>query len=181
MKTLLKFVAVLAIFTFTTNAATAQDMQVGTKQIQAGIGLGGWADYSSQTPILSVSYMQGIKNDFLNGQLAVGGSIGYKSASYNSIYGYDWNWTYTFVSGRATWHPNFIKSEKLDAYAGLGLGYLHVKFDAAGDTFATGADAGGLVLAGMIGARYAINNNWGVYAEIGNNLGYLTLGASFHL
>jgi hypothetical protein len=179
MKTLLKITVLFSLLACTLAPARAQDMQAGTKIIQAGVGLGGWADYSSQTPILSVSYMQGIKDDFLNGQLAVGGSIGYKSATYNSVYDYTWQWTYTFISGRATWHPNFIKSEKFDAYAGLGLGLLMVSFDAQGDVYAVDANGSTMVLTGLIGARYAINENWGAYAEIGNNLGYLTLGASY--
>ena len=181
MKTLLKLTALLAIFTLATAPTQAQDMQTGARFIQAGVGLGGWATYSSQTPILSVSYMQGIKDDFLNGQLAVGGSIGYKSASYNSIYSYNWTWRYTFVSGRATWHPNFIQSEKFDAYAGIGLGLLMVNFDSAGDTYAVDASGSSIALTGLIGARYAFNENWGAYAEIGDNLGSLNLGVSYKL
>jgi hypothetical protein len=181
MKHLLKITALFALITFSANLTQAQEMQTGTKRVQAGIGLGGWATYSSQTPILSVSYMQGIDDDFIDGRLAVGGSIGYKRASYESIYGYDWNWTYTFLSARATWHPNFIDIENLDAYAGLGLGLLMVSFDAQGDIYASDTSGSSVVITGIVGARYSFNENWGAYAEIGNNLGYLTLGVSYSL
>ncbi|MEM6378191.1 MAG: outer membrane beta-barrel protein [Bacteroidota bacterium] len=180
MKSIFKFFTLALFITLTSVQLSAQDMQSGARYAQAGIGLGGWADYTSQTPIISLSYMQGIKDDFLNGQLAVGGSIGYKSASYVSAYNYQWDWNYTFISGRATWHPNFMQSDKFDAYAGLGLGYLIVSVKTTGDLIGVEAvGASQAVLTGIIGARYAFNENWGAYAEIGNNLGYLTLGASY--
>ena len=181
MKTLFKLTVLIALLASVSTQISAQRMEEGTRLVQAGIGLGGWADYSSQTPILSASYMHGIKNDFLNGKLAVGGAIGYKSATYNSIYDYRWTYQYTFVSGRATWHPDFIQSDKWDAYAGLSLGMLFVNFDGTGDAYAVDVSGSTMVLAGVVGARYAINENWGAYAELGSNLGYLTLGVSYKL
>jgi hypothetical protein len=181
MKSFLKISSLLAFIFFTINLSHAQHMQAGTRMVQAGLGLGGWATYSSQTPIISASYMHGINDDFLDGKLAVGGSIGYKSATYHSGYDYTWKWNYTFIAGRATWHPNFIDIDKLDTYAGLGLGLLMVKFDARGDRYAAESGGSSLVLTGLIGARYAFSDHWGAYVEIGNNLGYLTLGASYTL
>lgn len=179
MKTVFQFFTLALLLTFTTAQLAAQDMEAGAKYAQAGIGLGGWASYTSQTPIFSLSYMQGIKDDFLNGKLAVGGTIGYKSASYTNGYNYEWNWTYTFLSGRATWHPDFINSEKFDAYAGLGLGYLIVNVKTNGEHLNEDVGASTVVLTGIIGARYSFTEHLGAYAEIGNNLGYLTLGASY--
>ena len=179
MKTVINFFTLALLLTFSSVQLSAQDMEPGARYVQAGIGLGGWAQYTSQSPIISLSYMQGIKDDFLNGQLAVGGSIGYKSASYVSAYNYQWDWNYTFISGRATWHPNFIQSDKFDAYAGLGLGYLMVSVETRGDFIDGDVGASQMVLTGVIGARYSFNENFGAYAEIGNNLGYLTLGASY--
>ena len=178
MKTFFKSLVLIAVVQFFAPELSAQQLQVGDKQIQAGIGLGGWETYSNESPIISLSYMHGIKDNFLNGKLAVGGSIGYKSAAYDG-FSTRWNWRYTFVSARGTWHPNFIKSEKFDAYAGLGLGYLNVSVDLEGDISGLDVSGSDIVLAALIGARYSFTENLGAYAEIGNNLGYLTLGASY--
>lgn len=171
----------IALFTISASPASAQKMDTGVKFAQAGLGFGGWADYTSQTPIISLSYMHGIKDDFLNGRLAVGGTAGFKQASYGWS-SYDWHYTYTYVAGRATWHPNFIKSERFDAYAGLSLGVLMVKFDST-DDFYDDIDVSGstAVLSGLIGARYSFTDKIGAYMELGSNLGYATVGVSVQL
>ncbi len=182
MKTFFQTLALaLALVTISAAPATAQKMDTGVQFAQAGLGFGGWASYTNQTPIISLSYMHGIDNDFLNGRLAVGGTVGYKSATYGWS-SYDWRYTYTYVAGRATWHPNFIKSERFDAYAGVSLGMLMVKFDST-DDFYDDVDTSGssMVFSGLIGARYAFSDKIGAYMELGSNLGYATVGVSVQL
>lgn len=181
MKTFIKTLSLLIVLCAISTQVSAQRMGAGVQLAQAGFGFGGWADYTSQTPIISLSYMHGIKDDFLKGRLAVGGTAGYKSATY-AFSSYNWKYNYTYVAGRATWHPNFINSDKLDAYAGLSLGMLMVKFDAQDDFF-DDVDVSGstMVLSGLVGVRYAFSERIGAYAELGSNLGYATVGVSIQL
>ena len=37
------------------------------------------------------------------------------------------------------------------------------------------------VLAGFVGLNYSVNNNWGVFGEVGYNLSYVTGGAYWRI
>jgi outer membrane protein W len=67
---------------------------------------------------------------------------------------------------------HFIKSDKFDPYAGIGLGFGSFKYvykdtDPAGDPSATLSVPGSFVFTGALGARYFFTNQIGVYTEIG--------------
>ena len=181
MKTLIKFVALLVVFTLAFNQqANAQKMSEGTSIVRAGIGLGSSTyDYTtSETPLILLTYEQGIKDDFLAGNISVGGTIGYKSGKYSYL-DFGWNYTYFTVAGRANWHPDFIKSDKWDAYASLLLGMEFI--NVSSNVGAIGAETSGssLLFGTMLGVRYDINENWGAWAELGFGLGLLDVGVSY--
>ena len=188
MKTVFKSITAIVLFcTVCTFTISAQSFGKDTKIVQAGMGLGGWAHGGSSTPIFNASYEQGLLEDVASGDIGIGGSLGFKTGQYNYAgyyYNYNWRYTYTFAQVRGTYHPHFLQSDQLDAYAGLSVGmhFFNVKYDDADldgfDTSSTGATAN----AGLfIGARYHFTENIGAFAELGTSMGYLNLGVSVKL
>ena len=175
MKPVIQTLICLALFFISNNLSAQSAMMKGTKVVQAGVGFGGWADtYTSQTPIMSATFMMGIKDDLGPGNLSIGGSVGYKHAEWNA-----WSYNYTFLTGRAAWHPHFIKSEKIDAYAGISLGIYHLNWDGGGEAFDVELSTTAVAWSLVLGGRYNFTENWGAYAEIGAGLGWLNAGVAY--
>ena len=132
--------------------------------INAGIGFGFAASgYKMGMPPISVSL------DFLklkNMPVMLGVFGGYRTQKYAiSFILTEVSLTYTEIAfgARATYHANF--SPKLDAYAGLTLGYAIQSLDGdygdlfpATSYFVYGVNAGG---------RYFFSDKIGIYAELG--------------
>ena len=171
----------VAIAFSTTSLGQAQ-MVKGTTIVQAGIGLGGWttAYTTSETPLLSATFEKGIKDDFGPGNLSIGGTIAYKSGRSNGL-GYHWNYNYTAIAGRATWHPHFINSEKWNVYTGLSLGLHRAAVQSDFTDFDLAVSETSLVLAAYVGARYYFNENWAAYTELGYGLGALNIGVAYKI
>ena len=167
---------ILALFAFaSTNLEAQTPMTQGTKIVQAGIGLGGWGGvYTSQTPIISGTFMMGIKDNLGPGNLSVGGSVGIKKARWDN-----WTYNYSFLMGRAAWHPHFVNSDKIDAYAGLSLGVYHLGWDAGDADFVEDLSTTAVAWSIIIGGRYQFTENFGAYAELGAGLGWLNMGVSY--
>ncbi len=173
----------LTLFSFS-NSALAQEghMTKGTNVIQAGIGFGGWTSgyTTSETPIIAVAFERGIMDNLLNGNLSVGAAITYKGGKYSGS-NYTWRYNYLAVTARASWHPYFIKVEKLDTYTGLSIGYYRVSSDYDSKWYSYDYDFGGsgVALAAHVGARYNFTENFGAWAELGFGLGLLNAGVSY--
>lgn len=177
MKKLTLIIAVIAICSASTNAQSL--FEKGTQLFKMGVGLN-----ANGTP-LEVSYEKGIKEDFLGVDglvLGIGGNVGYYGykedfSLLNSSY--SWKYTNIVVAGRALAHYPLIN--KLDTYAGLVLGYnvASTKYDGPNAGSVTSPSAGGLVLGGLVGARYEFSQNWGAYAELGYSISYATIGVAY--
>lgn len=176
MKTFVKTFILLALSVASLQVNAQSAMTKGTQIVQAGIGLGGWSGvYTSQTPIINAAYMTGIKDNLGPGNLSVGGQIGYKHAAWHS-----WTFNYTYVAGRAAWHPHFVKNEKLDVYGGLTLGVYHLGWDAGADgEFIEDLTTTSVAWSIFAGARYQFTDNIGAYAELGTGLGWLNAGVCY--
>lgn len=176
MKTVFKtFVFILCTAFALSNLQAQTPMTKGVKVVQGGIGLGGWSGtYTSQTPILSGTFMMGVRDDLGPGNLSVGGSIGYKHAAWNA-----WSYNYTFISGRAAYHPHFINSDKIDVYGGLSLGIYHLNWDAGNSEYVNDLSATDVAWSLFVGGRYMFTENLGAYAELGYGLGWLNLGVAY--
>ena len=144
-----------------------------------GLGLAG-ADGTSSTPSIGVEVEKAIAPEW-----SVGGVVGYSSSEqkYNYYYGeYGWKYTYVLVAARGGYHfVKFIKSPKLDAYAGLTLGYNHVTVKDVGNglysNYFTYKASGSYVLYGAhVGGRYFFNPNLAAQLELGYGIGYLSAG-----
>ena len=153
-----------------------------TMVAQAGIGLGGYSNnYSSQTPVMSIAFEKGFKEDVGPGNIGIGGQIGYKSGRYDYNFWdtrYSWTYRYTMIAARAVYHPDFAQSEKFDAYAGLTLGMYFLSFG-SNDDAVTDYNSSHLLLGAVGGCKYYFTENIGAYAELGYGLGYLNFGVAY--
>lgn len=150
----------------------------GSNVVNLGVGFGlGEALVGSNVssmPALSASYTRGVAQ-VGPGTISVGGLVGYKS--------YRWNystdkatWRHYFVGARGAYHYSFDQP-KLDAYAGVGLGFHTASY--AGSQSASASSTGSqLELSGYIGARYFFTNAIGGFAELGYDMSLLKVGVS---
>lgn len=144
--------------------------QEGDIVINAGFGLG--TTYSWSSGSLGLPVGAGIEYGITNletGSIGVGGDFGIVSGD---------NLTITYLGLKGAYHLSEvleIDNDKLDIYAGLGLYYRDFNYS-GGSSFNTGIYAGY-----HAGARYYVSENIGVYAEIGNNWGWLNIGGVFAL
>ena len=182
-----KLTLILAVFVLALSSSlSAQNNPAlfgnNSKHIRVGAGINSYG-----IPI-EVSYDQGFKEnlfgvDKLN--LGLGGYVGYYGNK-ESIgvwtdgeeFGY--KYSHIIIGARGLFH--YLLIPKIDTYAGLMLGYnvASAKFFGAG-TDPGSASAGGLAWGSVIGARYQFNNNWGIYAEAGYSISYLSFGLVYKL
>lgn len=134
------------------------------KLLNIGVGL---SSYYFGNPI-GLSYEVGITDDF-----SVGGQIDYNSGSYDDYYGYNSRYRYSayYVGARGSYHFNRIlrlSENKIDLYAGLGLGYQSFRWNDSYNGSGYGYDYGsGLFLNYFIGGKYYFTNKVGAFLELG--------------
>jgi len=151
-----------------------QDMELmfqeGSIVVNAGIGIA--PTYSWGGGNLGIPFGGGVEygvTKLEKGVIGVGADFGIASNS---------NLTITYLGLKGAYHLNEIveiENEKLDLYAGLGIYYRNFNYSGSNSyNFSTGGYAGYFA-----GARYYFTENAGVYAEVGNNWGWLNLGGVF--
>jgi hypothetical protein len=160
--------------------ANAQGMfEYGTQIFKLGIGVNG-----DGTPF-EVSYERGVQENFLGVDgliLGLGGNLGYygykKDFSGYSM-NYSWKYNNIIAAGRALVHYGFISN--LDTYGGLMLGYnvADTKYEGPNSGSIPSPSAGGLILGGLVGARYAFSPAWGAYIEAGFGISNLNIGVAY--
>ncbi len=177
MRKLALIIAAVACFSVGSNA---QGMfKKGTQLFKLGIGINGHG-----TPI-EASYEKGVKSDFLGVQgLVLGfganlGYYGYKENFSNLAGSFSWKYTDLIIAGRALAHYEIIK--KLDTYGGLMLGYnvASAKYDGPNAGSIPTPSVGGIVVGGLVGARYEFNQQWGAYLEVGYSTSYGNVGIAY--
>ena len=181
MKKLIFNVLVILFFAASTNGLQAQTpMTKGVNVAQAGVGLGGWTTSytTSETPLMIATFERGIMDDLGKGNLSVGGSLIVKTGKYAGDF-YGWNYTYTAVAARGSYHPHFVKSEKLDAYGGMSLGVYHISTKATSGEVAVDVSGTALAWGLHIGARYNFTENIGAWAELGAGVGNVGIGIAY--
>jgi hypothetical protein len=176
MKKLL-LVLLVAVFSLTQLIAQESTFKKGDKVVNLGIGFGSTyysSFYTSHTPALSVSFETDVKDGILDkGSIGVGGYLGYSSASYS---GY-WKTTNIIIGARGSFHYPLVN--KLDTYTGLLLGYNIYTFKYESTFIGSAGTSSGLLLAWFAGARYYFTDKFGVMAEIGYGISYISLGVNF--
>lgn len=160
----------------------------GTTAVNFGIGLVGFGSYygtgASVTPLLNLSIEHGIIDNVGPGVISVGGNFGFRRATYDYGFGgssYKWSWTDIYVGARGAYHYDLLGNDKVDTYAGLGIGARIWKFtDPYSDQFNYSYHSSGTdIVSGLFaGARYYFTPNIGAFAEFGYDIALLKLGLS---
>lgn len=180
MKNLLTNIVLTLAITFLFNTeTTAQRARVnGPAYVQVGMGLGGGIGVGgSQTPYLNATFQKTIMENLGPGNLSIGGTVNAKRIT-ASLY----NVSYFSLSGRANYHPHFIKIDKLDAYSGVSVGYHTAHFNSKLDEYEDLSNTShGVTLSAHIGARYQITDKIGSWVEFRSGQGLVNVGASYAL
>ena len=175
---------------FNTVNLHAQSFNEGSIAVNGGIGILSSINYYAgytikRTPVISVSAEYGVKK-IGPGILGLGLAFGYQSASYTDnagSYYYKDKWTTTLFGLRGTYHPDFLNTDKYDVY-----GVLQLSFDHFGYSFTTNDPYINSNLYGqntlssyvrpyfLLGGRYYVSKNFGVFSELGYDISYLKLG-----
>ena len=169
---------VVIIFSLTQLLAQQASFSKGDKVVNLGIGLGSIyyseIGYTIFVPPLSASMEVGVVDNLLEkGVIGVGGYMGFLAYKHSSQYK-----TTNFVIGaRGNFH--YPLANKLDTYAGLGIGYDIVSYsDNNGYIGSHAGSASRLLPALFIGGRYYFTDNFAVMGEFGYLISYLTLGVA---
>ncbi len=175
---------VLITFLLLSSLTQAQNFSEGDSAINFGLGIGGYyatgTGYSTTIPPLEIQYEKFIKDN-----ISVGGFLGYQSASYKYTYWdetYKWTYSYTFIGGFGNYH--FYDQDKLEAYAGVRLGYLIFNETASSSVSGldySASDGSGLVFGAHAGGRYFFNEKFAVNAEVGYGISLLKVGITYKL
>lgn len=165
MKKIYVFLLVFAGFFLGTQKSEAQSfvLDEGDIIVNAGIGLGHTFSWAGLGLPLGASLEYGIKEN-----IGVGGDIGFVSGS---------GLTYLVIGAKGSYHFNElfkINDDTWDIYGGLGLYYQNYSFSGVTGTFSSGIHLGI-----HAGARYFFSDSFGVFAELGNTLGWAKVGVSF--
>ena len=190
MKNFVKIAAVsVALFLSSAQTSSAQ-YEMGTNVINAGIGIGSsllsstGTGYSS-TPGIGLSFEHGTW-ELGDGVVSLGGYLGLKSYKwdydYFGGYTYQYKWNYTIIGVRGAYHFP-ISNDKLDLYLGVMLSYNILSFKYTTndpyDAYHYDGGASGAGFTGFGGVRYYLSDNFGLNAELGYGVAYLTLGLSY--
>jgi hypothetical protein len=175
MKKFFAIVALLSLSLLSTTSFAQMAIDKGTTFVNAGIGVGGYGG----TGGLAL----GATADFgIIPNITVGGQAAYRSWNYGYL-GTSDKITYLYFAVRGSYHFNEllnISNDKLDVYAGLGIGYESVSWS---DSFGTGFSAfgSGIYIPAHLGGRYMFSDNIGGFAELGSGVAPLMLGVTFKL
>ncbi len=147
----------------------------GTKLINLGIGVGGYASAGG------IAF--GGSADFgVAPNITVGGQVAYRSFNYGYL-GYNDKINYLYFAARGSYHFNQLlklSTDKVDLYAGIGLGYQNVCYS---DRFGTGFNTfgSGIFVPIHLGGRYFFSEKVGGFVELGTGVAPLLLGVTFNL
>lgn len=149
------------------------------------LGVGIMSPYYAPNSSMTVPPISGFLEYGVMQKLGVGLGIGYAPSVYKFGSVYEINYSNLIVNLRIAFH--FINRDKLDIYAGGGIGYnissATVK-DLSGRTASyadptAGKTFGGIAPCIFIGGRYYLSNQIALFGEAGYSISFATLGITF--
>lgn len=144
----------------------------GTKFINLGIGVGGYASAGG------IAF--GGSADFgVAPNITVGGQVAYRSFNYGYL-AYNDKINYLYFAVRGSYHFNQLinlSTDKADLYAGVGLGYENVSY--SNNLYSGTSFGSGIFVPIHIGGRYFFNEKVGAFGELGTGIAPLLLGVTF--
>jgi len=171
MKKILSLAALsIALLAASTTHSAAQAYQNGRNYLNAGLGLG---TYYSGGLGLGASFEHGFTD-----QISAGGIIGYSGGNAGFYVG-DYRFRVLTFGVRGSYHLTEllnINNDKLDLYAGAGLGYRSYSDNYVGTRY---YNNGGVVFLAHAGARYFLKENLGIFGELGYTFATLQAGVTF--
>jgi hypothetical protein len=159
--------------------ARSSGFQQGDKLLNLGVGL---SSYYYGTPI-GLSFESGVSDD-----ISVGAQFDYNSGNYDGYYSYSYRWGYSayYVGLRGSYHLNNIlqlNEDKIDLYAGVGLGYQRFRWDDESYGYGYGYSynyRSGLFFNYFVGGKYYFTPKVGAFVELGyTGLSSSRVGISF--
>ncbi|MCK9628412.1 MAG: porin family protein [Bacteroidales bacterium] len=184
MKKLSLILAILVIAI--SNNVMAQNNPVlfgnNSKHIRVGVGINSYG-----MPV-EASYDQGFKQNIFGVKklnLGLGGYVGYYGNKetlgvWTDGQEHGYKYSHIIIGARGLFHYPLVP--KIDTYAGLMLGYNIASASYYGNGIDPGnASVGGFAWGGIVGARYQFNKTWGIYAEAGYSISYLSFGLVYSL
>lgn len=174
------FTFLLAIGLLAATQSFAQlSIDKGTKFLNVGVGVGsygfgGYGAYGFNSGVaLGASFEVGVYKN-----ITVGGFADYRHVGYVGIAG---GTNYIYFGARGSYHFNELlnlSTDKVDLYAGIGLGYLSASLDNA---YYGGYNVGGLIVPIHLGGRYFFSEKIGGFAELASDVAPLKIGVTFKL
>ena len=163
----------------------AQDIFMkGDNLIGANVGVG---DGLAASLTYENCIVDGLFNNG-NGSVGIGGYLGYSHDKVEkSLMGVTAGAKYhnIIIGARGNLHVQFI--DRLDTYVGLMFGYEIVNSSSWVDDnsdlydydYSIKVDSNGLILAGYLGARYYLSDNFAAVLELGYGVAYANIGVSY--
>lgn len=179
--------ALVAMLLVPTSASAQNAYNVNDKVISAGIGLGNVVGFYGSTtfPPIFLSFETGLPVEELKNKLTVGGTIGYAGSSEEWGWG-KWSYSYIFIGANGNYH--FLeKNPKIDAFAGLGLGYTIASSSYTANpgyedyNWNYSAGSGYFAYDIHVGARYYFTPKFAAHAELGWGFGIFRFGVSYKI
>jgi hypothetical protein len=172
MKKLFSSLFIVAVLAFASQNTMAQAYQQGDKLLNVGIGLG---TYGAGGLGFGGSFEYGIHD-----AISVGALAGYSGRG--NYLGSGVRWSVLTIGARGSYHFNELLNltdDKIDLYAGVGLGYRNISWDYNGVGLGNGYGTGGVIFLGHIGGKYYLQPNLALFAELGSGFGTLQAGVAF--
>lgn len=172
LKNIYSPIAIIALCILMHSNSQAQSYKMGDNLLNVGIGVG---VYSYGGLPIGASFEHGFTK-----QISAGGFIDYLSWK-NSYSSYSYSWRFIYFGARGSYHLNEVlnlNNDKLDVYAGAGLGYSTVS---TSDNLVSGYSgySNRLFLNIHAGGRYYFSSNIAGFAELGYGVSALKLGLTF--
>lgn len=177
---------------FAAGAANAQEVfRKGDLVFNLGVGIGNTlysgSGFKMTVPPLSLSGDYAVVDNLINGNngsITVGGYLAYTANKQEFLTGtqkYGFRYSDLIIGVRGAFHYQFVRN--LDTYAGLMIGYDIASAKQYGTWIGTpvNASASAVSFGGYIGARYFFSPKFGVFAELGYGIAYLTLGVTYKI
>jgi hypothetical protein len=178
----LSLIVALLLLAGTSFGQKSQTVTKGSNII--GLGFGPGMPYHSGS-LLGGAIRAHFEHGTINagpGVITFGGALGFSfyNANYNYLgLGYSGRWTTTAIGVRAAWHCSW-GVDKLDTYGGAAAG---LRIDGYSSKYTTINDPNDITLypyfGGFVGAAYYFKPKFGVFAEVGYDVSFVTAGIDF--
>ncbi len=185
----------LGLMFLLTNTTNAQPLKYAEQNFGIGLGVPAITNYSytSLSPAITANYEYGFSDKLGIGYIGGGGLVSFAGSSYDYHYinaAYTSKYRYFLIGPRAAYHFDMRDItgssfwNKCDLYAGVFMGFRfqthkYYAFDINNEYVKYRDTSVHLASDIFAGIRYAFNNRFGIYAETGFGVTYLTVGVSW--